>query len=93
MSRIRISTTVDEDLLERARRSGAWHSVAAMVDAALEALVAAHREAQIDAAYEAYDHCPIDAPDAWGSLTDFGEANRRHRGSGGHVVGGQPRLC
>ncbi|MXZ97425.1 MAG: DUF2191 domain-containing protein [Acidimicrobiaceae bacterium] len=88
MSRIRISTTVDEGLLERAKRSGAWNSVAAMVDAALEALVAAHREAQIDSAYEAYNERPIDEPDAWGSLADFHEANRRHREGGGVPSGG-----
>ncbi|MCY4069296.1 MAG: hypothetical protein OXE79_09385 [Acidimicrobiaceae bacterium] len=49
--------------------------------------MASHLEAQIDEAYEAYDECPADAPDAWGRLTDFHEANRRHREAGGAATG------
>ncbi len=83
MSRTRISTTVDDSLMARARSLEAWPSVARMVDAALEALVHRYRQTEIDASYEAYDRIPMDEPDAWGSLTDFHEANRLHRGAGG----------
>ncbi len=71
MSRIRISTTVDECLLEQARSTSSWQSAAEMVDAAMQSLVAAHQETQIDDAYQAYEECPVDAPDAWGRLSDF----------------------
>ncbi len=66
MSRIRISTTVDEYLLEQARSTSSWQSAAEM-----QSLVAAHQETQIDDAYQAYEECPVDAPDAWGRLSDF----------------------
>ena len=79
MSRRRISTTVDDDLLERARRVQDWPNDATMVDAALEALVARHRKVQIDAAYEAYDRHPLDEPDEWGDLAGFHDANLRHK--------------
>ena len=50
-----------------------------MMDAALDALTARYREAEIDAAYEAYDRLPIDEPDEWGDLASFHEANLLHR--------------
>ena len=55
MARVRVSTTVDEKLLARARgaRSG-------LADSAL-----------IDAAYAAYDTSPLDAADEWGDLASF----------------------
>lgn len=46
-----------------------------MMDAALEALAKRHREAEIDAAYEAYDRLPLDAPDEWGDVESFITAN------------------
>ena len=52
---------------------------ATMMDAALEALAARYREAEIDAAYEMYDRLPLDEPDEWGSLASFHEANLLHR--------------
>ena len=79
MSRRRISTTVDDDLLERTRRLRDWPNDATMVDAALEALVTRHRRAEIDAAYRAYDRHPLDEPDEWGDLGAFHDANLRHR--------------
>lgn len=71
MPRIRVSTTVDGELLARARdlRAGAADSV--LLDEALTALVARHRAAEIDASYRAYDEHPIDEPDAWGDLAAF----------------------
>ncbi|MDE0215344.1 MAG: DUF2191 domain-containing protein [bacterium] len=79
MSRRRVSTTVDNDLLGRARRLEEWPNDAAMMDAALDALVGRYREAEIDAAYEAYDRCPLDERDEWGDLASFHEANLLHR--------------
>lgn len=71
MARVRISTTVDEQLLAaaRARRSGTNDS--ALVDEALAALLARSRAAEIDAAYVAYDVLPLDARDEWGDLATF----------------------
>lgn len=79
MSRRRVSTTVDDHLLDRARHLEEWPNDAAMMDAALDALVGRYREAEIDAAYEAYDRHPLDEPDEWGDLASFHEANLRHR--------------
>jgi hypothetical protein len=74
MPRIRLSTTVDAALLDRARsvRSGATN--AALVDEALAALLARHRSAEIDASYAAYDEHPLDEPDEWGDLASFRRA-------------------
>jgi len=74
MSRVRVSTTVDGDLLAEARirRSGA--SDAVLLDEALRALLARHRAGEIDGAYAAYDKHPLDEPDEWGDLQSFREA-------------------
>lgn len=74
-----MSTTVDNDLLDRARHLEQWPNDAAMMDAALDALVGRYRETEIDAAYEAYDRYPLDEPDEWGDLASFHEANLLHR--------------
>lgn len=74
MARVRVSTTVDESLLEEARRLRSESNDAALLDEALAALLARHRAAQIDAAYTAYDAHPIDEPDEWGDLASFREA-------------------
>lgn len=71
MARQRISTTVDEDLLERARALRADGTDAKLFDEALEALLARHRAAAHDAAYAAYDEHPLAEPDAWGDLASF----------------------
>lgn len=70
MSRIRLSTTVDADLLESARKASGKPD-APLVDEALAALLARHRAAEVDASYEAYDAHPLDEPDAWGDLASF----------------------
>jgi hypothetical protein len=73
MSRTRLSTTVDADLLESARQvSGKPDS--ALVDEALAALLAQHRAAVVDASYGAYDAHPLDEPDEWGDLASFRRA-------------------
>ncbi|HEX9863494.1 MAG TPA: hypothetical protein VGC03_00850 [Acidimicrobiia bacterium] len=74
MTRIRVSTTVDESLLADARRLRSDLNDAALLDEALGALVARHRAAEIDAGYAAYDDHPLDESDEWGDLASFREA-------------------
>ena len=74
MPRVRVSTTVDQSLLDQARRLRADINDAGLIDEALTALLAQHRGTEIDAAYGAYDAQPLDQPDAWGDLTSFREA-------------------
>ncbi len=74
MARTRISTTVNADLLEDARRVRSDITDAALIDAALEALLARHRAAEVDASYAAYDEHPLDQRDEWGDLASFREA-------------------
>lgn len=77
MNRIRISTTVDANLLAAARRVRSGDTDAAMLDEALRALVSRRRSAEIDAGYAAYDSHPLDEPDEWGDLASFREAAAR----------------
>ena len=74
MARTRVSTTVDERLLESARQLLAPSTDAAVLDQALAALLDRHRSAEIDAGYVAYDEHPLEEPDAWGDLASFREA-------------------
>jgi Bacterial antitoxin of type II TA system, VapB len=74
MARVRVSTTVDEELLSRARGITPGTTDAAVIDHALEALLARHRSGEIDAGYVAYDSHPLDEPDEWGDLASFREA-------------------
>lgn len=71
MARVRVSTTVDEQLLADARRMRSELPDAALLDEALASLLARHRTAELDAAYVAYDEHPLDSPDAWGDLASF----------------------
>jgi hypothetical protein len=71
MPRIRVSTTVDERLLAEARGLRSDVNDATLLDEALTALLANHKVAEIDAAYEAYDDHPLDNPDEWGDLASF----------------------
>jgi hypothetical protein len=71
MARTRLSTTVDADLLDGARRVRSGVRDAALIDEALRALLARHRAAELDAAYAAYDEQPLDEPDEWGDLASF----------------------
>ena len=78
MARKRLSTTVDEGLLEDARRARSAASDAELIDEALAALLARDRAAEIDAAYAAaYAEHPLDEPDEWGDLASFREAAGR----------------
>jgi antitoxin MazE5 len=71
MARVRISTTVDEQLLATARLACSGLADAALIDQALSALLARHRAGEIAAAYAAYDRIPLDADDEWGDLASF----------------------
>lgn len=74
MPRVRVSTTVDEELLSSVRqiRAGAPDSV--LLDEALTALLGQHRTAEVDAGYEEYDAHPLDEIDEWGDLASFRQA-------------------
>jgi hypothetical protein len=72
MARTRLSTTVDQQLLDSVRRLRPGSSDAALVDEALESLLKRHRAAEVDATYAAYDEHPLDEPDEWGDLASFG---------------------
>jgi hypothetical protein len=71
MARMRISTTVDAKLLTTARRARSGLADSALIDEALDALLAQHRAAEIDAAYAAYDTHPLEEHDEWGDLASF----------------------
>ena len=74
MTRIRVSTTVDEVLLRTARSLRSDLNDASLLDEALAALAAKHRSAEIDAEYASYDKRPLDEADEWGDLASFREA-------------------
>jgi hypothetical protein len=74
MSRIRLSTTVDADLLGNARIVRSGMTDAALIDEALAALLAQHRAAETDASYTSYDQHPLAEPDAWGDLASWRRA-------------------
>jgi hypothetical protein len=74
MNRIRLSTTVDAELLAGARSVRSGITDAALIDEALGALLARYRSAEIDAAYAAYDKQPADEPDEWGDLASWRRA-------------------
>lgn len=71
MARMRVSTTVDEDLLTSARTLRTGLPDAVLLDEALRALLDRHRAAEINAAYDVYDQQPLDTPDEWGDLASF----------------------
>jgi hypothetical protein len=71
IARVRISTTVDEQRLAAARAARSGTNDAALIDEALDALLARNRAAEIAAAYAAYDRLPLDTRDEWGDLASF----------------------
>ena len=71
MARVRIETTVDEQLLATARQTRPGMNDSALIDEALGALLARNRAGEIDAAYAAYDRLPLEASDEWGDLASF----------------------
>ncbi len=81
MARQRISTTVDAELLARARALNLSGTDASMIERALSALLALHRAAELDREYaDAYAAQPLDTPDEWGDLASFGTAVRARSG-------------
>ena len=74
MARVRLSTTVDEQLLGEARAACGADSDASLIDVALRSYLASRRAAEIDASYVAYDRHPLDQADEWGDLASFREA-------------------
>lgn len=74
MARTRLSTTVDADLLDAARKIHSGANDASLVDDALRALLARHRATEIDASYCAYDEMPDHDADAWGDLASWRRA-------------------
>ena len=74
MNRIRLSTTVDAELLSGARGLRVHRTDAALIDEALRALLERHRSAEVDAGYVAYDAHPTDEPDEWGDLASWRRA-------------------
>lgn len=74
MPRTRVSTTVDEKLLQDAREALAPATDAVLLDSALAALLGRHRAGEVDASYVAYEEHPLGEPDAWGDLASFREA-------------------
>jgi hypothetical protein len=68
-----LSTTVDADLLAKAREATGKPD-STMVDEALAALLARRRAAEVDASYAAYDAHPLSEPDEWGDLDSFRRA-------------------
>ena len=74
MNRIRLSTTVDPELLASARSVRSSITDAALIDEALAALLARYRSAELDASYAAYDAHPVDEPDEWGDLASWRRA-------------------
>jgi len=76
MARVRVSTTVDDDLLQQVRKMHPGSTDAEMIDDALKALRTLYRAGEIDAAYAtAYEQQPIDQPDEWGDLASFRDAS------------------
>jgi len=74
MSRVRVSTTVDEQRLANARLVRPNTPDATLLDEALAALIAKHRATEVDASYAAYDKHPLEQADEWGDLASFREA-------------------
>jgi hypothetical protein len=74
MNRIRLSTTVDAELLGSARSVRSGSTDAALIDEALGALLARYRSAEIDESYAAYELHPAEEPDDWGDLASWRRA-------------------
>lgn len=76
--KVRISTTVESNLLAEARGLFPGATDAVVMEAALRALMRGHREAEIDRDYaEGYVRIPLGTPDEWGNLEDFVDAAGR----------------
>ncbi len=74
MARVRVSTTVDEQLLAAARSASPDARDSKLLDEALAAFVAKHRTDEVDRSYEVYERRPLSEPDEWGDLDSFHRA-------------------
>jgi hypothetical protein len=82
MTRVRISTTVDADLLRDARACCAGEKDASVMERALRALLAEHRAAEFDRRIDvAYREAALDEPDEWGDLGSFLSAANQEPGA------------
>lgn len=78
MAKVRLSTTVNVELLDAARRLHDGHTDSSVIEAALRALLQQYRAAEIDAQYAAaYRRLPPDSADEWGDLVGFLDAASR----------------
>ncbi len=68
---ISISTTVDDDLLGRARSPKPTLSDSELIEAALRALSGRVREARIHTVNSSFDESPIESFGEWGDLASF----------------------
>lgn len=73
MSRVRISTTVDGELLTAARVITGPPDFR-LLDSSLRALLNQHRSIEIDALYSAFDEAPISESHEWGDLEHWHSA-------------------
>ena len=71
MTRVRISTTVSDELLGQARAALPDLNDASLMDRALAALCADHRAAEVDRSYRVFGELQLDTRDEWGNLADF----------------------
>lgn len=71
MSRVRISTTVDEGLLAEVRRVSPGSTDSTLVESAFEALLRSRLEHEIDRQYAAGYSRAMPGRDAWGHLEEF----------------------
>lgn len=78
MSEVRIDVMIDAELMERARVILCEVSDSSLIETALRSLLAAHRHAEVDARYQAYDDRPLDTPDAWGDQASWAQATKKH---------------
>lgn len=75
MSKVRVSTTVNAELLAAARQAHGPATDSSLLEEALAAYLAAHRSREIDRKYEAaFAAHPLDEPDAWGDLASWHRA-------------------
>lgn len=83
MSKVRISTTVDEQLLADARHCRAGERDSVVIESALSALIAQYRAAEFDRRIDtAYREVALDRPDEWGDLDSFLVAAGKESGDG-----------
>ena len=71
MARVRVSTTVDADLLERVRALFPGSTDSSLLESAFAALVREQVAREIDRQYERAYAVPSPSVDAWGDVDGF----------------------